>query len=85
MERVVVVEADGEVTAELLDARTAHDGLALLLHEREIGEVDLFVPGLDDDRHLHRDQVEDPRAVAHRVGQVAELLDVGAAPRHAHP
>ena len=80
VERIVVVEADGEVTAELLDGRAAHDGLALLLHEREIGEVDLLVPGLDDDRHLHRDQVEDPRAVAHRVGQVAEFLDVGAAP-----
>ena len=77
---VVVVETDREVTAELLDALVAHDGMALLLYEREVGEVDLFAAHLHDDRHLHRNQVEYPGAVAHRVGQVAELLDVGSAP-----
>ena len=78
--RVVVVEADREVAVEFLYAGIAHDGLAFALHEGEEGEFDPFGPGLDDDADLHRDQVEDPGAVAHGIGQVAQFLDIGAAP-----
>ena len=80
MVRVVVVEADREVTAKFLDAAGAHDRLSLPLHEGEERKLQLLGSGLDHDAHLHGDQVEDPGAVAHRIGQVAQFLDVGTAP-----
>ena len=77
---VVVVEADRKITVEFLYAGIAHDGFAFALYESKERELDPLGTGLDDDADLHRDQIEDPRAVAHGVGQVAEFLDIGAAP-----
>jgi hypothetical protein len=58
---------------EFLYAGIAHDGFAFALYESKERELDPLGTGLDDDADLHRDQVEDPRAVAHGVGQVAVL------------
>ncbi|WP_301053490.1 hypothetical protein [uncultured Duncaniella sp.] len=79
---VVVVEANREIPLELLGAFVAHHLLAVHGEEgleRELHEV---AGDLGHDADLHGDQVEDPRAVAHLGGKVAELLDERAAP---HP
>ena len=77
---IVVVEANGEVAAELLHGLAAQQLLAHGLDEGEEGRFELVLPQLGHDGDLHGDHVEDPGAVAHLFGQVAELREIEAAP-----
>ena len=50
------------------------------LHEREERRLELILRRLGDDGDLERDHVEHPGAVAHLLGEVAQPVDVVAAP-----
>ena len=77
---VVVVEAHREVAAELLIRLLAQQRRAHRLHEGEERRLELVAVHLRDDGDLHRNHVKHPRAVAHLPRQVAQLVDVEAAP-----
>ena len=77
---VVIIESDGEVAAELLDDLRAQHRVPFFHEEGGEGEFHHGAAHFHEDGHFHRDQVEHPGAVAHLLGEVAELHDISAAP-----
>ncbi len=80
VEGVVVVEADREIAAEGFDNLRAEQLWPDRLNKAVEGELELASVGVGHDRDLHWDQVENPGAVFHLLRQVAQMLDVEAAP-----
>ena len=77
---VIPVEADGEVAVEVLHGLFAHQAGAFLVHERAVVDIEQLPAGLHQHAHLHRDEIEDPGAVAHFPRQVPQALHVASTP-----
>ena len=77
---IVIVEADGEIAAERVVGPLAQQLFAHGLHEGVEGHFKLVAVEGRRQRDLHGDHIEHPRAVLHFLGQLAQLVDVEAAP-----
>ena len=80
MVAVVPVEANGEVAAEFPDDRGPQHLFPFLHEESGEGEFQDGPGDVDQDAHLHGNEVEYPGGVAHLLRQFPEFLHIGAAP-----
>ncbi len=77
---IVIIEADGEITAEFIGTLPAHHLFAGCHEECLERKLHLVPPHFDHDAHLHRDKIEHPCAITHVGGQVSEFLHISASP-----
>ena len=80
VEGIVIIEPHGEIAAEGIVGGLAQELFPLLLHKGEEGHLDFMPRPHRRQAHLHGNHVKDPGAVFHLPGQVAQALDIKAAP-----
>ena len=77
---IVVIEADREIAAELIVGALAQQLFALRLHERKEGRFELHAVHVGHEGHLERNHIEYPGGTGHFIGQIAQLVNIAAAP-----